>query len=82
MVGGHPLIFARIKLWAMGVGLIIAAFASTWLAGRKSAQADAKVEELEGYVETRKRMDDIGRMSDADAARLFLKDRGKRKRDM
>jgi hypothetical protein len=64
-------------MWAMGFGLIVAALAASWLGGRKSAQADAKQEELEGYVETRKRMDEIGRMSDADAAREWLRERGK-----
>ena len=71
------MIFARLKLWATGLGLVIAALAASWLSGRKSAQADAKQEELEGYVETRKRMDEIGRMSDADAAREWLRERGK-----
>jgi dienelactone hydrolase len=71
------MIFARLKLWAMGFGLIVAALAASWFGGRKSAQADAKQEELEGYVETRKRMDEIGRMSDADAARDWLRERGK-----
>jgi hypothetical protein len=71
------MIFARLKMWAMGFGLIVAALAASWFGGRKSAQADAKQEELEGYVETRKRMDEIGRMSDADAAREWLRERGK-----
>jgi dienelactone hydrolase len=71
------LIFARLKLWAAGIGLVVAALAASWLGGRKSAQADAKQEELEGYAETRKRMDEIGRMSDADAARDWLRERGK-----
>ena len=71
------MIFARLKLWAAGIGLVVAALAASWLGGRKSAQADAKQEELEGYVETRKRMDEIGRMSDADAARDWLRERGK-----
>jgi len=35
-------------------------------------------EELIEYVETRKRMDEVGRMSDADAARDWLRERGKR----
>lgn len=68
----------RLKLWALGIGFVIAAFAATWFGGRKSAQADTKVEGLEDYVETRKRMDEIGRMSDADAAREWLRERSKR----
>ena len=35
-------------------------------------------EELTEYVETRKRMDEVGRMSDADAARDWLRERSKR----
>jgi dienelactone hydrolase len=70
-------IFARLKMWAAGIALVVAALAASWFGGRKSAQADAKQEELEGYVETRKRMDEIGRMSDADAARDWLRERGK-----
>lgn len=72
------MILARLKLWAAGIGLVIAALAASWLGGRKSAQADAKVEELTDYVDTRKRMDEVGRMSDADAARDWLRERGKR----
>lgn len=72
------MILARLKLWAAGIGLVIAALAASWLGGRKSAQADAKQEELTDYVETRKRMDEVGRMSDADAAREWLRERGKR----
>lgn len=71
------MIFARLKMWAAGIGLVVAALAASWLGGRKSAQADAKQEELENYVETRKRMDEVGRMSDADAARVWLRERGK-----
>lgn len=71
------MIFARLKMWAAGLGLVVAALAASWLGGRKSAQADAKQEELENYVETRKRMDEVGRMSDADAARDWLRERGK-----
>ena len=69
------MILARLKLWAAGFGLVIAALAASWLGGRKSAQADAKVKGLEDYVDTRKRMDEVGRMSDADAARDWLRER-------
>lgn len=68
----------RLKLWAVAVGLFIVALATTWFGGRKAGQTDAKIERLEDYVETRKRMDEVGRMSDADAARDWLRDRAKR----
>jgi hypothetical protein len=44
------------------------------LLGKRQDQA----EELTEYVETRKRMDEVGRLSDADAARMWLEERGKR----
>jgi hypothetical protein len=71
------LIFVRLKLWAIGIGLVLAALAASWLGGRKAAQADAKQEEFEDYAETRRRMDEVGRMSDADAAHDWLRERGK-----
>jgi hypothetical protein len=58
--------------------LFVAMLAASWFGGKKTAQADAKVEGLEDYVETRQRMDEVGRMSDADAALDFLRERGKR----
>lgn len=72
------MIFARLKMWAMGLGLVVAALAASWLGGRKSAQTDAKQEELEGYVETRKRMDEVDSGDDPAVLREWLRERGKR----
>jgi hypothetical protein len=72
------MIFARLKMWAMGLGLVVAALAASWLGGRKSAQTDAKQEELEGYVETRKRMDEVDAGDDPAVLREWLRERGKR----
>lgn len=71
------MILARLKMWAMGIGFFAIALAASYFGGRKAAKSDAKVEELKDYVETRERMDAVGRMSDADAARDWLRDRGK-----
>ena len=76
---------ARLKLWAAGLGLVIAALAASWFAGRKAAQTDTKVKELKGYVKTRQRMDEaddaiVG--DDPAAARLFLAERAKRSGDL
>jgi hypothetical protein len=71
------MILARIKLWSAAIGLVIAALVASWLGGRKSAESDIKTKELESYANTRKDMDQIGRMSDADAAREWLRDRSK-----
>lgn len=73
---------ARLKLWAAGFGILAAALAASWFGGRKSAQTDAKVVELEQYANTRRKMDQIGRMSDADAARAWLRERGQPKGDL
>ena len=69
---------ARLKAWAALAGLVVVALAASWFGGRKSAQTDAEVERLEDYADTRKRMDEVGRMSDADAARDWLADRVRR----
>ena len=67
-----------IKMWSAALALVVAALKASWLGGRKSAKADAKTKGLEGYVKTRERMDDVGRLSDADAAADWLRERGKR----
>lgn len=64
--------------WLTGIVLAVIGLAAIWFGGRKSGKSDAKIKELDGYVETRKKMDDAGRMSDADAAREWLRDRSKR----
>lgn len=64
--------------WLTGIVLAVIGLAAIWFGGRKSGKSDAKIKELDGYVETRKKMDDAGRMSDADAAREWLHDRSKR----
>ena len=64
--------------WLAAIAVGIAALASIWFGGRKSGNSDAKIKELDGYVETRKKMDEAGRMSDADAARQWLSERSKR----
>jgi hypothetical protein len=46
--------------------------------GRRSAKADAKVEELTGYVETRQRMDEVDAGDDPAVLREWLRERGKR----
>lgn len=64
--------------WLTGIVLAVIGLAAIWFGGRKSGNSDAKIKELDSYVETRKKMDENGRMSDADAAREWLHDRSKR----
>ena len=68
----------RLKLWAAAAAVFVTALLASWLGGRKSAQNDAKVEELDSYVRTRKNMDDVVVGDDPDLARRWLRERGKR----
>jgi hypothetical protein len=65
----------RIVTW---LGLAITALAAMWLGGKKSAQADAKVQEADGYAETRTRMDDVVAGDDPAVLRDWLRERGQR----
>jgi hypothetical protein len=62
--------------------ILALSLAASWFGGRKAAQTDAKIVELEQYANTRRKLDEVGRMSDADAARAWLRERGKSKRDL
>jgi hypothetical protein len=72
----------HLKAILAGFGLFFTLLAASWFGGRKSAQTDTKLKEAQDYADTRKRMDEVGRMSDADAAREWLRDRAKRGRDL
>jgi len=69
---------ARLKLWAAGLGLVVAALAASWFGGRQAAKTDAKRKELEGYVKTRKRMDQVD-IDDAGNADRWLHERANRR---
>lgn len=71
------MILTRIKLWLVAAGAFLVALGAAYWRGRSTEAAAAERERLEGYVETRKRMDEVGRMPDADAARDWLRDRNK-----
>lgn len=63
---------ARIKLWLVAAGAFVVALGAAYWRGKSSEAAAAQRERLKNYVETRKRIDEVGRMSDADASRDFL----------
>jgi hypothetical protein len=73
---------ARIKLWAATIGVVIAALVASWFGGRKAGKTATKVKELQGYVETRKRMDEVDAGDDPAVLRDWLRERGKPKRDL
>lgn len=50
-------------------------FLAVWAAAKRDARQRAKIEGLEGYAETRKRMDAAERFTDADAARQRMRER-------
>jgi len=66
---------ARIVTW---LGLAITALAAMWIGGKRSAQADAKVQEADGYAETRTRMDEVVAGDDPAVLRDWLRERGQR----
>ena len=70
---------ARIVTW---LGLAITALVAMWLGGKKSAQADAKVQEADGYAETRTRMDEVAVGDDPAVLRDWLRERGQRDSDL
>lgn len=66
---------ARIVAW---LGLAITALVAMWLGGKRSAQADAKIQEADGYAETRTRMDEVAVGDDPAVLRDWLRERGQR----
>ena len=69
----------RLKLWLAAAGAFIVALLSIWFGGKKAGKNAAKAEELNEYIETRKRMDEADHAGDdPDMARRFLHERGKR----
>jgi len=58
--------------------LYVIALAASWFGGRKAAETDANIVEMQEYANTRRKLDEVGRMSDADAARMWLAERAKR----
>jgi len=69
-----------IQFWTALVKLITAILSvmSGWFAGRAAGLKTAKIEELQSYVDTTKRMDAVGHMSDAHAAGEWLRNRAQR----
>jgi hypothetical protein len=68
----------RLKVYAALIGLFITTLAATWFGGRMAGTAKVKLKQKDDYIETRKRMDEADKFSDADSARDWLRDRSKR----
>lgn len=67
----------RAVLWAVGAALAVFGI---WTAGKRHARQKAKIEGLEGYKETRERIDDAPVASDASDARERLSKRNPKQR--
>ena len=72
------MIMARIKLWLAAAGAFLVALGAAYWRGRSAAGAAAERERIEGYVETRKRMDKIDTGDDPAVLRDWLRERGQR----
>jgi len=64
----------RIKIYLYAIGAFIAALLGAYWRGKSDADDAADERELNEYVETRKRMDDVD-IPDADAGREWLRRR-------
>jgi len=71
-------VIGRLKLWLAGIGAVVIALLSIWFGGKKAGKNAAKAEELNEYIETRKRMDETDVGDDPDMARRWLHERGER----
>jgi len=65
--------------WTALVKLVMAILSvmSGWFAGRASAVKTAKIEELQSYADTSKKIDEVRHKPDADAAAEWLRNRSK-----
>ena len=72
------MILGRIKLWLAAAGAFVLALGAAYWRGRSAADAAAERERLEDYVDTRKRMDEVGAGDDPGVLRDWLRDRGQR----
>ena len=52
--------------------------AASWFGGRKAAQTDAKIVELEQYANTRRKLDEVHTGDDPAVLRDWLRERSKR----
>lgn len=53
------MILARLKLWAAGAGILIAALAASWFGGRKSGISDTKAAQTEARLTAVKKAQEV-----------------------
>lgn len=69
------LLLGKFKGYIIAIGAALAALFAIYMRGRADANADAFENELNEYVETRRRIDENTIPNDADAARSWLEQR-------
>jgi len=67
-------LIGKFKVWLYAAGAALAAIGVAYFRGKSDEAGDEHERELNEYVATRKRVDDV-EITDADAAREFLRDR-------
>ena len=72
------MVIGKLKLWLAGIGAVVIALLSIWFGGKKAGRDAANAEELNEYIATRKRIDEIDRHKRHPDAREFLHERGQR----
>lgn len=75
-------VWHSLKMWLVAFGLVAGALAASWFGGRKTAQADIKVQKAESYAKTRRRMDETHMGDDPSVLREWLRERSKRDGNM
>lgn len=74
MLGGF---FTKIKLYLFIAGSVIIALVLSWFGGKREAALEKEKEDLQNYIDTRKRMDEAPTNFDTpDSARDWLRKRG------
>tara|TARA_R110000796_G_scaffold76589_8_gene171231 strand:+ start:471 stop:695 length:225 start_codon:yes stop_codon:yes gene_type:complete len=69
------LLLGKFKLYAAALGAVAVAIGWAFLKGRRGAIKEAEWKRLTEYKDTRKRMDDVEIVVDADDAREWLRQR-------
>ena len=67
------------KLWGVlaAIGGVAVTFMAVFFAGRKSQQVQDALDDVEDYIETRERIDDVEIDDDPNVVRDWLRQRGK-----
>lgn len=77
-VGRWRSVMLRLKLWLAAAGAFIVALFAAFYRGKAAGKSNAEAEELNEYIETRKRMDKVDGDTRHPDLREWLRERGER----